>query len=210
MGYCMNLVIGSMEIVSLIVLLVVLYGHLFETEMRHPKDRAYLHCIILALFGICADIPAWLLDGKTGIDSFLYIINLLSLVFGDLIAAAFAAYLYYIISNRIEISRMPFYIISNINVASVATMIIGCCFGKVFTILNGQIIYLSMYPLTTIVGAVSLLFFVLIILKNAKVLGIHDTCVLLTYVLIPAIALVYEVFNPGASFIYILHYQYHY
>lgn len=98
----METAIIAMESLSIVVLLIVLYGSVFEIKMKNTKNRIFVVYIAVSIACLLTDIFARVLDGKQGINWLLFALNLSLFYYGYSMACGFHFYIMAILGEKIN------------------------------------------------------------------------------------------------------------
>ena len=193
-----TVIVLSCDVVALIVMLILLYGLLFENSERDRKTLYFIICSVFTILSLAADIPAWYFENKSGYDTLLFIVNILSLVFSLGAVASISFYEIEIIGKK-QVSHIHAVIIASICAVGAVLQTIGAFTGKTFTVTDGYFTYGSWYSLAAIVSLITLLYMEVLAIVKAKYIGRHNTLAFLSYMVLPLISVVIELAHPEIS-----------
>lgn len=200
----MESAIIAMEALSIVVLLIVLYGSIFEIKMNNKKNRIFVAYIAVSVACLLIDILAWILNGKHGINWLLFILNLSLFYFGYSMAFGFHFYILAILGEKkkckitIKKSSIIFLLVNLVVVTILAI------FGKIFVISHGVYHMGKWYIFSQFYTITMMIYNLIIIVRNSKILGKHDTAVLASYIFFPVFTIIIHFFNHELSLSYIV------
>lgn len=198
----MKRAIVFVELFSILVCVILFYANHFETRQTGKRRSCFdmiLMCTIIALLG---DMISWWIDGRRQLLWLNYIGTMISIVMSFVISITFLIYIYYYLIERQKVSGKLFeFGISYCLIGAILTFF-ACLSGSIFTLHEGVFAEGPFYTHYVISNAISLIAVMFILWLNAKNLGIHDTLVTQTYILIPFIEIVVNGIFPDFSMVY--------
>ena len=198
-------VIVAIEAMGVIVLLITLYGLVFESRIRDRKNKLFIACIVITQIALVSDIVSWHYDGVPELLPLLKISNLLAMVLGLFIMLMFIFYLREIVNGKRRVRGMKMLSAWAVHIPAVINVLAAVFFtyqyftGGVYVIEGGLFIPSDWYSLTFFITGISMVYEMILILGNLKTLGRHDGIALSLYVLIPAAAAMVEMLNTELS-----------
>lgn len=197
-----DIIIGA-EGMSLLVCIVVLYGNYFETKVRDRKRKVYGLVVLCIFVAMAADMVSWIIDGRTEYSNLDFHMTSASLYMGFLIEAAFSWYLYESVSEKTDrVHKHAFCIMGGFAIFCAAAIGLACSYGVIFRIEDGCYIEASGYRFYLAMNMVCIIFTVAVISFSCQSLGKHDSLALISYVLLPAVAIIINGFVEGFSMTY--------
>ena len=202
-GGNMATTIISIEAVSLAVLIIILYGCIFEIPVRSKKNNLFNMLVVCSIASVAVDMFAWIFNGDSEKSKLLFCLNLASFVLGYLVAIVFNIYLLESINEKRKIPKVNWYIIGITGLLAVVYVFNGAMSGKVFFIENGCYNVGISYAYTQIFTIFVAIDSIVLSIYYRKTIGIHDTIVFLVYSTFPGISLVLHFIVPEISVSYV-------
>ncbi|MBR5991594.1 MAG: diguanylate cyclase, partial [Clostridia bacterium] len=199
----MKTTVVATEILSIMVLLMLLYGSIFEVNRKIKKNNVYILSVVLCILALVADMLAWILDGTAAPERLIFMSDLLTYVLGYVIITSYSFYIMETVREKKPVPTVFVRVILTLAIAAVVFVVIGSFANKVFYIENGSYHTGPWYRLTQIFTGLVMLFNLYLILSNAKLFGRHDTIALMSYIVFPIIATVLHFVLPDISLTYI-------
>lgn len=199
----MNLAVISMEILCIIILLLILYGSIFEVRNKREKNRIFIYEIILVLCATIFDMFAWIFNGDIDKMRFLVICNGASFILGYFIAILFSYYLIYFIREKKNFSLIYVRIVFVVGICATLFVLVGISNGRVFYMASGYYRVGPWYNYTQIFSIGTQIYNLVLIIMNAKKLGKHDTIAVLSYIVFPFQSVIMHFLVPQISLSYI-------
>lgn len=193
----------ALEALSIFTSLLVLYGSIFEVKSRSRKNKLFIYCVAVNMITITCDMLAWIFNDTSGHDPLLWCVNFLAFALGYIMSIMFIRYIIYYLSEKIRISSMYYLIPRCVGIIAVFIIFILSITGKLFVIENHQFTLKEFYWASQIFPALVMLYTLTLIVKFRKSLGVHDSIAMLTYILMPVIAILLHLIWPHISFSYV-------
>ena len=89
----MKTTVVATEILSIMVLLMLLYGSIFEVNRKIKKNNVYILSVVLCILALVADMLAWILDGTAAPERLIFMSDLLTYVLGYVIITSYSFYI---------------------------------------------------------------------------------------------------------------------
>lgn len=199
----MSAAVISLEAFSILILLAIFYGSIFEIKRKSKKNSTFIAADITLVVALTADMLAWIFNGRTDLSVFLWITNFLAFTIGYFMSVLITQYITLYISEKKAVSH-------NYNLIMGSTCVIAEILAVIFSINKGYF-YIdngcytvgNMYEVSQIYSFFSLLFNFILIMKFSRVLGRHDTIAMLTYILLPIISVLLHFVFPQLSLSYV-------
>lgn len=191
-----------LEMSCFFVLLVILYGLLFESKVKNGKTRALTVCTVFSLLALVADCLSWTFDGRKDLTVFLTITNTCAISLGSVTSAAFGYYVRLVINEKREkpLPLMWFHYVAAANIICIVINVVAAITGNLFIVdADGIFGPGLLYSASAVSAALSMVYLLIFVLSNGKVLGIHDTAAFIAYTLLPMVGLTIELVSPGIS-----------
>ena len=192
-----------LEAVSLVVLLMLLYGSIFEVDRKLLKNKVYKYAVIDCIIAVITDMISWGFNGYKQYSELMFVSTLLSYVMGYFMTMFLCIYLVETIKEKREISPVPLRIIQIAFVVATLFVIIGSFTHKVFYINEGYYTVGEWYVLAQLFTSGIMIYSLVLLIMNAKILGRHDTIALMSYVFFPAISIILHFIIPDISFTFV-------
>ncbi len=190
-----NFILGS-ESVSVVILLIVFFGTVFETHTKPIKKRLFISLISISLISVISDFISWLPLNWNKCYFLAVSLTTFSFVFPMVFILFFTLYLYVHISDRVDIKKIYFKISIIYSMVVVLLSLVLCIDGKIFTIVNGDYKVADLYVFYVISGLVSVFYLLFIVLANAKKIGVHDTLTTVLFFVIPFCGILLNLIYP--------------
>lgn len=192
--FLIDVVSLSINLVSLFVLIIIIYGNIFELSEGRTKANSYflLYGIILGV-GVLSDAISFVGEIFYWPDLLQKFISTISFTVGGIISFLFILYLLEIINERSKVNII-YYVISAI-LCGITVLIdfILSVTGNYFTVVGGEY---TDGAYTQVSANLSILFYIwmfMLVIRFVKVLGLHDFVAFISYILVPMFgALVYK------------------
>ncbi|MCR5584295.1 MAG: GGDEF domain-containing protein [Lachnospiraceae bacterium] len=200
----MDTVIISADIVSAMFLLIILPGLYRVTPEVAEKTKYYRYCIWLCLFGSMAKVLSFIFNGVFNGNLIISIVNYYAYIFIDLMIAFFAFYLYTLIKEKEQkISSRFTGIVIALCVIDFLLRTVGSYTGKLFTVRRGVVAEGPWHPLIAIAPALCFICIFILLICEAKKLGIRYTLALGMYLFLPSAAAIVQIYAPKYAFGYL-------
>lgn len=191
-------IIIPIEFCCIWILLIVLYGLVFENSIIDPKTKAFIIMVLLTIFAVFCDLLAWMSDGMESRASLQMFANYFSMIMSDVIPVPFIFYLYeYLKELKNKVKIIPALFALAANAVVIAYLTYETVRGNTFQVENGVYLIGDKYAVCVYTAFADLLIIFAIIVKNYKILGRHDSFAFAVYGIIPLITTMYEFVNPN-------------
>lgn len=202
----MSAIVISLELLSVFILLIMLYGTLFEFKSRTKKQSKYMLMCVFDILGLLFDAISWSIDGRGYPDIFLYIINIFSVLMTGLIVLFYAQYLFEYLNEKIEVKKWLMIPIHVLNFVLLIATIVGSINGSVFYIdhtANNVVKFGDWFNFIIAISFIQMAYVLILVSLKYKVIGRHDALVIYFYFLMTLIAAFIEFFIPEFSVAYV-------
>ncbi|MCR4741081.1 MAG: diguanylate cyclase [Lachnospiraceae bacterium] len=199
----MKITLIALESVSLAVLLMLLYGSIFEVNRKLIKNRAYTMAVVSSIIAVITDITAWGLNGIPRYSAISFVADLLAFLMGYMMTFFFCIYLIQNIREKRPVPKMHVKCLSMALILSMIFVIAGAFMRRVFYIEDGFYRPGDWYVYTQIFNFLVMIYCLILITANARMLGVHDTVALLSYFIFPAITTFLHIIWPDISLTYV-------
>ena len=193
----------ALDIFSLMVSLLVLYGNIFEIKDKRERNRSYSACVFLVVIGQIFDLTAWLMDGREDLQRLHTIVIYFCYIMGYVIAVFFLYYLWSLIDENKKLSLWT--VIPVISIAGPYCVFITvlCLMGKIYRVENGHYVVGDWYPISQLYTVLCMIWAVVLILYYATELGRRKVIACFSYIIMPAASVILHFFYPDVSFSYV-------
>ncbi len=200
----MNTVVITADIVAAMFLLIILPGLYRVTPEVAEKTKYYRYCIWLCLLGTVAKVLSFTFNGVFNGNLIISTVNYYAYIFIDLMIACFSFYIFTLIKEKEQkiSSRFTGFVVV-LCVADFLLRSIGSYTGKLFTVRRGVVEQGPWHPLITIAPTLCFVCIFILIICEAKKLGVKYTLALGTYLLLPSVSAVVQIYEPEYAFGYI-------
>lgn len=195
----MSQVYIAIESFSAVVILILLYANLLAVKQNTQKQNLFIKLLIANEIVVVVDTITWFhIDWSEKILLFRILITI-TYVLPMYVVGVFAKYVYVHISDKTEVSKIPFII------EEISTIIVGCVLlflcisGKMFVIENGIYLPGTLNHFYYLFYVISLLYFSGVIIANFKKLGTHDFIAALSFCFFPLISIIISMFDRGIN-----------
>jgi diguanylate cyclase (GGDEF)-like protein len=199
----MRQVIIALDIFSLMVSLLVLYGNIFEIKDKRQRNRSYSVCVFLVVIGQIFDMAAWLMDGREDLQRIHAIVIYFCYIMGYVIAVYFLYYLWSLIDENKKLSRWTVIPVISMSGPYCAIITVLCLMGKIYRVENGHYVVGDWYPISQIYTVLCMAWAVVLILYYATELGRRKVIACFSYIIMPAASVILHFFYPDVSFSYV-------
>lgn len=199
----MRIALISSYCVCVVFLLVLLWGLLaHRTEKKFSKD-AYNVCLVFCILGIVTDALSYLLEGQTGINVLLAVVNTCALSNYGIITAALMYYLWDMINKKAPVSIWYVHAGAIICAVDILFYIFGSIFGFTFTVENGRYLYNSLARVGEIVEVALMIYFVVFTLVKGRKAGTKIHATVFVYIFLLLLSVLAYAFVTEVSFSYV-------
>lgn len=189
--------IMTAEVFGFCILLIMLCGSLFEHPRKDRKTRTFNLCVVLGMLALAVDLFCYGFDGRQDLNGLLWITNHAVLLFGPLTSMCFSYYLLALINERKWITYRFAIPSLAVNSAAILLILLGGILGKVYIVRDATYTAAGIwYSFGAISVALSLLYYVYLILRYRRTLGTHDTLAMFLYLILPVTGAILEMFIP--------------
>lgn len=199
----MNYAIVSAEIVCSIMMLIIGYA-IFTEKRKALSHRFFACCVLCVLLTLINDSLSYILESVQGPQFIIYITNLLAIVIGNILMMFFAFYVWALVnekSNSNYLSKFFIYTVCVVSIADFIFEIYGSITGLTFSIVDSTFVVGSLYNIFFVVQLFLLVFCLVYLIINIKVIGFKTLSVFGIYYLFPVISIIMIIINPDLSFI---------
>lgn len=192
------------EFVSLAVMLVVLYGLLFENRSHGQRQVYFMWTIVAVIASLLCDSFCRIIDGMQGILWLQKILNCGSLIGGAVIVSIFGYYEIEAIREKgVKISYWFAHGMAIANGLAALATIIGTALGFTFTVVDNVFLEGPLYRLCTYLVIISMVYSLVLSIVYRKALGKHDSVAFFIYLAFPIVTAMVQMFPPYLELAYI-------
>lgn len=192
----------GVEIMSILLGFVLLYGNIFETRERTLRNRLYSYAVLSCVVALAADAISWIAEGCARLEPILYASTVISLIMTFVNDNIFIAYIIEYVREMKSVSTVLPRIFMALSAIVIALIAASAGTGLLFTYENGVYVEGELYGGYIIVNLLLALFCLLIVLTNMKVLSVHDRLATMTFILFPCMAGCVNLFVETFSYAY--------
>ncbi len=192
-------VIYSLEILSILYVIAIIYGMLSQAQERDKKHSIFLVTLFfnIAILGI--DANSWYLEGKQGFDTWQEALLALEEILISVIVLIFLHYLLIFIGERRPVSNKPLYLMIAIVAANVTMIAVSAYAGCFITYENGAAHYWLYYNIAVGVHVLIILLALATVLFYHKALSKIELVSVLIYMLLPIAAALADISVSNGS-----------
>ncbi len=199
----MDTIIVTADIVSALFLAIILPGLYRVTPDVAEKTKYYRYCIWICLLGSLAKAFSYVIDGNGGNNFFVTLSYYYALIFIDLLIACFSFYLYSLIKEKEKNHSKKFlYFICGLSALDFLGRTIGSLTGKLFRVYKGNAIEGPWIQQIVVIPLVCVICISILLICKAKKIGYKNAMILGSYIILPTISAVVQVFKPEYAFGY--------
>ena len=196
----------ALELFGCIMALIIVVN-LFLSENRKSKlNMLFIWIMLFQITTLGGNAIAGIFRGGEGVLAFymVRIANFIAFCSSYLIAAVFAHYIYQYINERISISKIFPRIITIACIISILLCILSQ-FNHMYYYIDEFNLYQrrEWFWLSQVFGIICLIINAIVVISYRKVLQLREYLLLLTYVLLPMLALVIQIFSYGLAMLHI-------
>lgn len=199
----MSSAIISAEIVCAIMMLIV--GYAITTERRKElSHKLFVGCIISVFFILLCDSFSYIYDGNSSLTTLSFVLNLLTLVVGDVLMLFFGFYVWSLVEEKKQINifgKQYRFIIVLICLIDFIFEFYVALTRQSFDIVNGYFVAGPLYDIGFYVELFVLSFIFVYLIINKQTIGFKTILVFIVYYFFPVISIVIIIINPVCSFI---------
>ncbi len=192
----------SVEIMSVLVCVVLLFGNLFEHHEKSRRNRLFSYTIIACIVALTADALSWVFDGREAFTALLYVCTVISLLMTFLINILFVFYFLEYTRERKTVSSLLSRIFMIFSAVVVVLIAATSGSGKIFYFENGIYHDGQYYTLYLLVNLLCSVFCLCTTVVNMRSLSLHDRIASMLYIIFPWIAGFINLFFEEFSFAY--------
>lgn len=194
-------VIGT-EIYSIIACLIVILGNTVINKTRTKRFLWFNAFVACTIFGCFCDVFSIFLDPYRNLRVLHFFFTTCGTFMTLIMGAVFVTYLMEYIKERRTVSTLPVKISWTYAIVSSIATIICALMGKLYYFENDIFITGSLYSLYVLVNVGSMIIGFLVIIAYKKALDTWDRVAAYTYILVPVLMAIINLFIEDWSFAY--------
>ncbi len=172
----------AIDLVSVCYLLVIIIGIYHIKEEKGESTKAYIYCCWVCFAGLIIDVMSFIIPGWVQNGYILGAANYLSLVWHDILLAAYCFYLVSLIKEKTGIfRRRMLWILWGLCALDFVFLTLWTLTGHMFAVENEQFILDPWSHNVSAIPTVILLVYIYYLFSNSKVLRFRDLLSLSTY-----------------------------
>lgn len=199
----MREVLVALEFFCILVTAVVLYGNIFEVNTDRKRNRSYTVCAFFVMVALFFNLVAWAFDGRADLGQFLFAMHAMCFVLDTVISVYFMFYLWNLICEIHPLPLWTMVAVESLSGPFIVLVLVLCAMGKIFRIQDGYYVTGALYPVSQVYFYFCMVWALLLILSNMNHLGLRSTFACLSYITMPTISLVVQIFYPEATLTYV-------
>ncbi len=193
----------SLECFGIAVSLLLLGCCYFEKPSFRIQTKLFANLLITNALVLFCDLLTWIFSGNKELIVFLYIINSLVYSLGYIMVALFTYYLVSVLKLSPKATKTTNGIIGVLCIIAIILVIVSLSNKMYFSYDNAVYVRGPMYWFSQAYPVGIMLFDMMMIIKNSKKIGIRDTLSLLSYGILPVIAMIIQIYVFGITLLYI-------
>lgn len=193
----------ALEIFGIITTLMLLICCLLDRPVRGGQTGLFISMLGVNAAVLGCDLFTWVFHGRADLVVWLHIVNSLVYALGYVLTALFTIYLTAYAKCGRRTARRINLSIAAACLAAIGLVVVSCFNGMYFYYIDGEYIRGSLYWLSQAFPTAILVFDMAFILYNTKALGLRDTLSLLSYGVLPAVAMLIQIRVFGITLLYI-------
>jgi len=200
---CMRDVIISLDCMSIIILLTILYGASMDKQKKDRKAKIFIMLTVLGIVGTLADVASFAMVGNPRNDGIVGILNCVTLIVAVWFGECYSRYIIAYVSPKRRIPIVYMIIPHVWGAFAIVSIIIGYITGVFFYMDNGEYITGSHYYVCMGYIILLVLYSAFLVIRYFKEIGSRYAISLLTYVIAPIVTAIIEVVIPGLALSYV-------
>lgn len=175
----------ALETMSSVILLILLYANNFEVKEHTRKRRLFNILLIINTIIAIADAITFIPFAWIRFPFLMGALVTVTYTFTSVMKLFFASYLYEHISAKAPVDTKPFKYLRYFYIVEFVAVFLMCISEKLFYIRDYEYFVGPLFPLYLVLTLLSVLLLIIIVVWNAKKLGVHGTVAVLPFCLIP-------------------------
>lgn len=193
-----------MDVISIIVLIILIIGITFERNTIDRTTKLFLALMAGTMLALFLDFLTWSFDGALSFEDTTFLIVLMSLCMGSILACVFglylSSYLYDVYNMKRAFTTAKVCGLCNL-FAFVLTFTLGITHNA-FDIIDGHYQTGALYDFVTVIPVLTLLHMTGYSIRYIKMIGWHDVIAVVGYISIMIVgALVEAEYSIGTTYV---------
>lgn len=180
----------------IIMMLILLYGSLFETKNRTKKLQPFSGLILTVIFLAVADLLPIVFNTSEHSPLIAKSCYDISIWGGFVFTIIFSAYLYQVICGRKKVSKIPFAAVIVIKLLLLITTIVLLEIGLIYSLDEGVFVHGSFYTMYLIFNVSTYLLDFILMICYFRLLGLQRFIATVSYMVFPSIGILLNINHP--------------
>ena len=193
----------ALEFFGITVSLLLLICCYAEKPTIGKQDTLFAAMLITNISVLFCDLLTWCLKGDSQLTSLLYILNTLVYALGYVMTAFFTFYIVRLVGTKRKTTQIINAVISILCTIAVLLVIVSLYNHMYFSYDNAVYERGNMYWFSQVFPVGILLLDMAFIIRNSKKIGFYYTLSLLSYGILPVIAMLIQIYVYGITLLYI-------
>lgn len=190
------MLIASAEWVSVLFLLIILFGLFSTSVLEKDKTRYFRRGLICLIFSLSVDAISYSIESIAVPPAVLFVFNMLAFTTVDIVIPYYATYMVEEVREKASLSRWNLYVIFFLCTIDIAFNFLGSFAGKTFTIVDGAFVPGPWYNSIGVIPCICFLYLaVLILIKRREI--VNHMMALVLYLLFPLVSIVIQMINTA-------------
>lgn len=194
----------SMDVISILVLLILIFGIIGEREKLTKTTKLFLGLMIATVWGLFWDFLTWSSDGSLDFANYTIFFTVASLCMGSVVAGIYVLYIFSYMDDMYGMKNTSIRgkICLGLNIFSCAVTLGLAIAQKAFEFNDGHYEVGALYDVVTIIPILSVFYVTFYSIRYVKVIGVHDLLAAVGYNLTMIIgALIESEFSIGTTYV---------
>lgn len=174
----------SMDVISMLVLLILVVSLAFENKEKSHATRLFLDLMLATMVALFLDFMTWTLDGTLGFGETNYIFVVSSLCMGSVLACIFVAYLNRYLQEMygLESGKLLSKICIIVDIIAFVVTLTLALTRYAFDFVDGHYETGELYDIVTAIPVLTLVCMAVFTVVHVKTIGIHDIIAVVGYI----------------------------
>lgn len=192
----------GVEVMSVLVCLVILYGNVIEQHEKTRRNQLFSWNVASCMLALVADTVSWIFDGRGDLSLLLYVCTTISLVMTFVIDILFIFYITAYTREGQKVSYLLARIFLIFASTAILVIIVSSGTGWLFSLENGVYQEGPYYTWYLIVNLCCTIFCLATNMYFMRYLNLHDRIASMSYIAIPLVAGCINLFVEEFSYAY--------
>ncbi len=192
----------AVEIMSILVCLILLFGNLFEQHAKTRCNRLFSMLISACILALLGDALSWIFEGREDMEILLYVTTAISIVMTFVLDIVFLWYITEFVRESAEVSTKLTKIFTIFFVASTVFITVASGMGQMFYFENGVYKEGPLYGVYLLINLLCSVCCFVVYLGYVRYLDGHDRIASLTYIIFPWIGAGINFFYESFTYTY--------